>query len=82
VTRQGWLIITRDTNIARNRAEIDAVRSAGARMVTLAGKEAVGTWNQLEVLLRRWRDVEALLGREGPFIYSATRSQLREVSLA
>lgn len=51
----GWLIITRDSNIAVNRAEIAAVRESGARMVTLAGKEAVGTWAQLEVLLTRWR---------------------------
>jgi hypothetical protein len=81
-TRQGWLIITRDANIADNRAEIDAVRTAGARMVALAGRKAIGTWAQLEVLLSRWREIEALLNQPGPFIYSATRTRLRHVPLA
>jgi len=42
VTARGWLIITRDSNISVNRAEIAAVRESGARMVALAGKEAIG----------------------------------------
>jgi hypothetical protein len=44
VTNQGWLVITRDANFADNRAEIQAVREAGARLVALAGREAIGTW--------------------------------------
>ena len=82
VTRQGWLIITRDANIADNRVEIEAVRTAGARMVALAGREAIGTWVQLEVLLSRWREIEALLNQPGPFVYSATRTRLRQAPLA
>jgi hypothetical protein len=81
VTRQNWLIITRDTNISLNRREIDAVREAGARMVTLAGAEARGTWEQLEIVMSRWRDIAALLDEPGPFIYSATRSRLRPIPL-
>jgi hypothetical protein len=34
--RQGWLIITRDSRIQHHRAELDAVRTSGARMITLA----------------------------------------------
>lgn len=81
VTRRGWLIITRDSNIAVNRAGIAAVRDNGARMVALAGREAIGTWAQLEVLLTQWRRIEALLGESGPFIYSATRTTFRPVDL-
>jgi PIN like domain len=81
VTRQGWLIITRDSNIAVNRAEIAAVRDNNARMVALAGREAIGTWAQLEVLLTQWRRIEALLGEPGPFIYSATRTTFKPVDL-
>lgn len=80
-TAHAWLIITRDSNIAANRAEIGAVRDSGARMVALAGREAIGTWNQLEVLMCRWRDIEALRGEDGPFIFSATRTRLRQVRL-
>lgn len=81
VTALGWLIVTRDHNIALNRAEINAVRNSGARMVALAGRDAVGTWDQLEVFMRQWRAIEGLLDQPGPFIYSATRSTLRPVSL-
>jgi len=81
VTRQGWLIISRDANIAVNRAEIAAVRESGARMVTLAGPEAIGTWAQLEILMTQWRRIEALLYEAGPFIYSVTRTAFRSVDL-
>jgi hypothetical protein len=81
VTQQGWLIITRDAHISLNRREIDAVRDAHARMVTPAGSEARGTWEQLEIVMSRWRDIEALLDTSGPFIFSATRTRLRPISL-
>jgi hypothetical protein len=82
VTSHGWLIITRDSNIAVNRAEIQAVRKTGARMVALAGKEAIGTWPQLEVLLSQWRAIEALLKTPGPYIYTATRTRLKPIDLS
>lgn len=82
VTKHGWLIITRDSNIAVNRAEIAAVRENDARMVALAGRSAIGTWDQLEVLMIQWRRIEALLDSPGPFIYSATRTSLRPVDLS
>jgi hypothetical protein len=52
-----------------------------ARMVALAGDEAVGTWNQLEVLMCRWRAIEALLGEPAPFVYRATRTTLKAVQI-
>ena len=79
--RQGWLIITRDRHIQDHRAEIEAVRNNGARMVALAAEEAVDTWHQLEVLMCQWRNVEALLEQPGPFIYTITRTRLRLVPL-
>jgi hypothetical protein len=62
-------------------AEIAAVRYSGARMVALAGPEAVGTWAQLEALCCQWRALERRLDEPGPFIYSVTRTALRPVSL-
>lgn len=50
-------------------------------MVALAGSEAIGTWEQLEVLFCQWRAIEALLAEPGPFIYSATRTGLRQLDL-
>jgi PIN like domain len=76
--RQGWLIITRDRRIQEHRAEIEAVRVSGARMVTLAGAEAVDTFHQLEALMCNWRQILRLTSRPGPFICIATRTRLRD----
>jgi hypothetical protein len=80
-TRQEWLIITRDRHIQDHRAEIDAVRVSGARMINLADDDATGIFAQLEVLMCQWRRVEALLDETGPFIYSATRTRFRQIEL-
>jgi hypothetical protein len=81
VTRLGWLIITRDSRIQEHRAEIDAVRTAGARMIVLTSREATDTWHQLEVVMSVWRQIERCHEQAGPFIYTAARSGLRAVSL-
>jgi hypothetical protein len=47
-------------------------------MITLAGAEAVNTFNQLEALMCSWRQVLRLLERPGPFIFIATRTTMRE----
>jgi PIN like domain len=81
VTAAGWLIVTRDSRIQDHRAEIEAVRAAGARMVALSGRDAIGTWDQLEVVMSQWRAIERLLDQPGPFIYRASRTNLRAVPL-
>ena len=81
VTAQQWLIVTRDSHIQDNRAEIDAVRENGARMVVLAGRDAVGTWKQLELFMLQWQEIEGCLIKPGPFIYAATRTTFHPVKL-
>lgn len=49
--RQEWLIITRDRHIQDHRAEIEAVRSSGARMVNLAADDATDRFAQMEVIM-------------------------------
>lgn len=79
--RRHWLIVTRDRHIQEHRAEIDAVRRSGARMVVLGGEEALDTFHQLEVLMCQWRKIEALLDEPGPFIYIATRTTMRRAEI-
>lgn len=81
VTALGWLIVTRDSAIQRHRAEVGAVRAHGARMVALAGREAIDPWHQLEVLMAQWRAIERLTQEPGPFIVSVTRTVLRTIDL-
>jgi len=80
-SRQGWLIITRDSRIQSHTREMNAVRTFNARMVALASAEAKTTWGQLEVFMTQWRAIERLLGQDGPFIYNATRSKLKPIAL-
>lgn len=81
VARQGWLILTRDRHIQEHRLEIQAVREHRARMIALTGADAGSVFAQLEVVMCRWRDIERCACQPAPFIYSATRTTLRPVSL-
>jgi PIN domain-containing protein len=76
-----WLIITRDRQIQEHRREIGAVREHGARMIALSGQDARGTFDQLEIVMTQWRAIARLLVEPGPFIYTATRTSLKPVSL-
>lgn len=77
VSRRGWVVITRDRHIRDRRRQFDLVREHNARLVVLVGNEAIGTWAQLEVVMIRWRRIEALVGQAGPFIYTASRTSWR-----
>lgn len=81
MTAEGLLIITRDTKIQRRVAEVQAVIDHGATMVALASKDAGTLWDQLEVLMARWRAIDKLHGLPGPFIYRASRTALTKVEL-
>jgi hypothetical protein len=81
VARRGWLIITRDRHIQEHRLEIAAVRDHGARMIALTSDHARSVFDQLEVVMCRWRDIEARFTEPAPFIYAASRTALRSVPL-
>jgi len=81
VARRGWLIITRDRHIREHRLEIDEVKANGARMISLIGEDARSVFDQLEVVMCRWREIESHLDDPGPFIFAASRTTLREIPL-
>ena len=81
VAQAGWLVISRDAHVENHRAWIASVAEHRAKLVVLSGRDAGGTWGQLEILLTQWRAIETLAAREGPFIHAATRSGLRAVPL-
>lgn len=82
IAQQGLLIITRDAHIQDHRLQIAAVRDNSARMVALAGKAAGNTWAQLLLVTRLWPEIEALEGRQGPFILNANPGGLSPVDLS
>jgi hypothetical protein len=59
---------------------IAAVRDFGAKMVALT-RDARSVFDQLEVVMCRWRDVEQCVLEPAPFIYAATRTSFRQVGL-
>ena len=75
------IAISRDAKISRRLAEVDAVVRHRARLVVLSSAGAGTVWGQLEVLMCQWRRVEKLLCLPGPFIYRASRTQLRSMPL-
>lgn len=76
-----WIVITRDRHIQENRREIVAVRDSGTRMVALSAKDARGTFEQLEIVMVQWRSIVRLLAEPKPFIYTATRTSFRPISV-
>jgi hypothetical protein len=57
------------------------VRDHNARMVALTAEDARSVFDQLEVVMCRWRDLERCLFEPPPFIYAATRTRLRKITL-
>lgn len=81
MARRGWLIITRDRHIQAHRLEIAAVREHRVRMVALVGEDARSVFAQLEVVMCRWRDIERCVAETAPFIYAATRTTMKKISI-
>jgi len=79
VARRGWLIVTRDSKIIENRAEITAVRDNSAKMVALNQRDASTKWGQLEVIMSRWRDIEKPADEEGPLIWRVSRTAMTQI---
>ena len=81
VAADEMIAISRDARISRRIAELDSVVQHRARLVVLSSADARTVWGQLEVLMHQWRRIEELVGLPGPFIYRASRTQLRPVPL-
>lgn len=81
VAGRGWTIITRDRRITRRPGELQAIREHQGKLFVIASDEPLAKWGQLEVLLRRWRDIERIAQMAGPFAYAITRSATTRIPL-
>lgn len=81
VAERGWLIITRDSKITENRAEITAIRENNAKMVALNQRDAQTKWGQLEVFMTQRRRIDALAVEQGPLIWRASRTTLTAIEI-
>ena len=82
VAADEMIAISRDSNISRRLAEVEAVVENGLRLVVLSSADAGTVWAQLEVLMCRWRGIERLVDVPGPCIYRASRTRLQPMPLS
>jgi hypothetical protein len=83
IAQEGWVVITKDRHMEVRPAERDLIVANGSRHVRIQGppakeKRKLRKWDQLEILVRQWDAIERLLDKPGPWIYSATRTRLRQ----
>jgi hypothetical protein len=76
----GWVVITRDGAMLRRPVEAAAIRSAKARHVALDPENRqLNLWEEVEIVVTQWRQIERASEETGPWVYFATRSRLRKV---
>lgn len=74
VGRQGWVLITKDTNIRRNPLERAAYEAAGLRGFVVTGKD-MGGKDLAELLVRCLPGmVRRAAGRTGPLLFTISRT--------
>jgi PIN like domain len=74
-------IISRDRAISRRRAEKDAILAAGAQMFAITDPGQLRVWDLLEIVMHRWRDMEQIRERPGPYIFTLSRTRMTEIDL-
>jgi hypothetical protein len=62
----GLVVIARDRRIRTKPAELLAFRDAGLRVLWIAGKRDLSTWDWLTRLVRQWRTIERTIDDRGP----------------
>lgn len=81
VAAASMAIISRDRAISRRRAEKDAILAAGAQMFAITDPGQLRVWDLLEIVIHRWRDMERMRERSGPYIFALTRTRMTEIDL-
>jgi hypothetical protein len=75
-------VVMRDKRIRTRVAEREALESAGVRAFCLTGAGNYSKWATLDLLVRRWPEMERIAAEQpGPFLYAVTQggvvSQIR-----
>lgn len=73
----GWIVLMRDKHIRTRPGERRQLMECGVRAFVLTSGGNYTRWLTLELLARRWREMEAVIGaEEGPYLYSVTQNGL------
>lgn len=80
--RHGWVVLMRNKRVRSRPGERRALRENGVGAFVLTGGGNYSRWRTLELLVRRWPDIEDAAGSEAPpYIYAVTQQGLRRVEL-
>ena len=78
--RDGWIVIARDRRIRYRPREKQAVIDHKVAMFALTGAGNLSKWGVLELLVRRWGQIEdAAQSTSAPYIFAVTQSGVRRV---
>ena len=78
----GWAVLMRDKHVRSRPGERRSLRDNGVRAFVLTGAGNYSRWRTLDLLVRRWPDIESVTGVEAPpYMYAVTQQGLRRVEL-
>lgn len=73
VGREGWPVIMRDKKIRYRAIERQRLKEHGVQAFCLTTAGQLNKWSTMEIIMRRWDDMERLAASEpGPYIYAVT----------
>ncbi|HXM54062.1 MAG TPA: hypothetical protein VOB72_01640 [Candidatus Dormibacteraeota bacterium] len=76
-----WLVLMRDKRIRTRPGERRRLVECGVRAFAMTGAGNYSRWLTLELLVRRWREIESVVATEdGPYIYSVTQGGLARLA--
>ncbi len=83
VATHGLVVIARDKRIRRKPGEIATYRAHGLRAFGLAAKRDLTTWGYLELVVRHWSRMQAVIATRpvGPWYFTVMEGGLTELKL-
>jgi hypothetical protein len=76
-----WVVLMRDKHIRTRPGERLRLTECGVRAFAMTAAGNYSRWLTLELLARRWREIEKVVADEpGPYIYSVTQSGLARLT--
>jgi PIN domain-containing protein len=76
--QHGWVVVMRDKHIRTRVAERRALLDAGVRAFCLTAVGNYSKWQTLDLLVRRWPDIDRITAEEpGPYIYAVTHEGVK-----
>ncbi len=77
-----WVVILRDKRIRRRPGERRRLQEHGLRVFCLTGAGNYSRWQTLELLVRRWEQIERIARDEpGPYIYAVTQGGIAPLTM-